>query len=608
MEKSMHQFAAYLEENKIITDGAFGTYFSREDMLPEAANLLAPEEVRKVHLGYLNAKASLLRTNTFASNCHSLSCDEATRKKNIENAVDIARNTVEAFKDKNGEKQIFIAGDIGPIISGGILDVTEKEKEYEQICETFLEKKIDILVFETFPSLTEIAPVIKKIKDRFPRVFILVQFSVNQLGYSNAGLSAKSLLLDVKNFNQEKKYIDATGFNCGVGPGHLYQIMKGLQLPQDLYITALPNANYPKLIQNRIVFLENVEYFSQKMKEIAGLGVDILGGCCGTDPSYIERLNTAIKDERNISGRRFRGQRGILDDIPNNTPLPNAKNAFYKGKENKKLIAVELSPPPNAEDEKIMEAAHLLETFGVDTVTFPDSPSGRTRADSVLIATKVARETSLCVMPHVCCRDKNAIAMRSMLLGAHVNGIKNTLIITGDPVPTMVRNDIKSVFNFDSVGLMKIVNEMNQEEFVQDAFCYGGAINQNRLRLEVEIKRVEKKMAAGATFFFTQPVFEKEDVEKLRQIKEKTGARIFCGIMPLVSLRNARFIQNEMTGIVVSDEIVSRFRENMTKKEGEAVGIAIAKEVMELSKDVVDGYYFSIPFNRVYLLKDILDL
>ena len=604
----MHQFAEYLEQNKIVTDGAFGTYFSREDMLPEAANILAPNDVEKVHLGYLEAGAMFLRTNTFASNCHSLSCNEKDREKNIENAVKIARDAVKTYCEKNGEKQIFIAGDIGPILSGNILDAKEKEKEYEQICETFLSQKVDILIFETFPSLADIAPIIKIIKDKYPQTFVIVQFSVNQLGYSNAGLSAKSLLLDVIRMNQKKKYIDGAGFNCGVGPGHLYQIMKGLQFPQDIYITALPNANYPKLIQNRIVFLENTEYFSQKMIEIAKLGVDILGGCCGTNPNYIEKLKDAISDQINISGQIIRKQRLVNEDTQKNLQMPNAKSAFYKEKEGKKLIAVELSPPPNANDEKIMEAAHLLETFGVDTVTFPDSPSGRTRADSVLIASKVAKETNLCVMPHVCCRDKNAIAMRSMFLGAHVNGIKNALIITGDPVPTMVRNDIKSVFNFDSVGLMKIINEMNQDEFASDAFCFGGAINQNRLRLEVEIGRVEKKMATGATFFFTQPVFGKEDVEKLRQIKEKTGARILCGIMPLVSKKNALFIQNEMAGIVVGDEIVSRFKDQMTKEEGEEVGVSIAKEVMELSKDVVDGYYFSIPFNRVYLLKKILDL
>jgi homocysteine S-methyltransferase len=209
-------------------------------------------------------------------------------------------------------------------------------------------------------------------------------------------------------------------------------------------------------------------------------------------------------------------------------------------------------------------------------------------------------------MPHICCRDKNAIAIRSQFLGAYINGVRNLLLITGDPVPTMIRQDVKSVFNFDAVGLMKIGREMNEEEFKADPMVFGGAINHNRLNLDVEIKRVKRKMEAGATFFFTQPVFSDEDVKKLYKIKKETGARVLCGIMPLVSLKNASFIKNEMAGIHVTDEIIAKYRADMTREEGEAVGIAIARDVMSKTKDIVDGYYFSIPFNRVYLLKEIL--
>ena len=170
-------------------------------------------------------------------------------------------------------------------------------------------------------------------------------------------------------------------------------------------------------------------------------------------------------------------------------------------------------------------------------------------------------------MPHICCRDKNAIAMRSQLLGAHINNINNFLVITGDPIPSVVRASVKSVFNFDSVGLMNIISDMNQEQFADKPVIYGGAINQGRVNFNVELTRVKKKMEAGATFFMTQPVFTDEDISRLRQIKEETGARILCGIMPFVSLRNATFMKNEMTGINVTDEILSRYRADMTKEE-----------------------------------------
>ena len=271
------------------------------------------------------------------------------------------------------------------------------------------------------------------------------------------------------------------------------------------------------------------------------------------------------------------------------------------------LIAVELAPPLGCDDEKLMEAAHLLKVSGVDVLTFPDSPSGRTRADSILMAEKVSAETGICVMPHLCCRDKNAIAIRSQLLGAHINGIYNFLVITGDPIPTLVRASVKSVFNFDSVGLMQIISDMNEAEFVENPVCFGGAINQGRRNLEVEIDRVKKKMKAGASFFLTQPVSSREGVERLRRVKEETGARILCGIMPFVSLKNALFMKNEMTGIDVTDEVLARYREDMTREEGEQAGINLAREVIAWTEDFVDGYYFSFPFNRVHMLREILN-
>lgn len=240
-------------------------------------------------------------------------------------------------------------------------------------------------------------------------------------------------------------------------------------------------------------------------------------------------------------------------------------------------------------------------------LTFPDSPSGRTRADSILMAEKVARETGICVMPHICCRDKNAIAIRSQLLGAHINNIRNFLVITGDPIPSLVRNHVKSVFNFDSVGLMQIINDMNEEQFLNAPICFGGAVNQGRKNLDIEIKRMKKKMDAGCSFFLTQPVSTKESAERVRRIKQETGAKILCGIMPFVSLKNATFMKNEMTGIGVTDEVLARYHKDMTREEGENSGIRLAKEMIALTEDFADGYYFSFPFNRVHMLEKILN-
>ena len=585
----------YLKTTNLITDGAFGTYFAAKYQtqdIPELANITATEKVKKIHEEYLNAGAKFIRTNTFASNKETLQEDFAEVEKNIQAAVEIARDAV------NG-RDAWIAGDIGPIPVNGEEDAAAAADEYYQLAKTFAERGVTVLDFETFADLDGILPAIKKICAEY-EMFIMVSFSVNQFGYSNAGLSARKLLQRAG----EAKEIDAVGFNCGVGPSHMHRILQILEKPEGKLLTALPNAGYPQMVTGRMLFTgDNKDYFVDRMQQMTALGVDMAGGCCGTTPEYIAELAGKLDLTQYPQAKK--------DTEPEKKQAPKEDRSFYHTKEaegrNRKLIAVELAPPMGIDDEKLMDAAHLLQKSGVDVLTFPDSPSGRTRADSILMAEKVARETGMCVMPHICCRDKNAIAMRSQLLGAYINGIQNFLVITGDPIPSMVRTTVKSVFNFDSVGLMQILADMNEEQFTQAPASYGGAINQGRRNLEVEIGRVKKKMAAGATFFLTQPISTQESADRVRRIKEETGARILCGIMPFVSLKNATFMKNEMAGIDVTDEVLARYRADMTREEGEQAGVQLAKEVIVMTEDFADGYYFSFPFNRVTMLEKILN-
>ena len=578
-----------LSRERMIADGAFGTYYAKindTSSLPELANSIAPDKVLAIHKAYIDAGAKIIRTNTFASNTVSFGQGFDAVKDNITNAVAIAREAVKGT-------DVLIAADIGPISGENMIDKVHLEREYKDICKIFRQLGVDIFVFETFAELANIEAAIEMVGEDS---FVITQFAINQFGYSTAGLSARKLIEEAGN----NRYIDACGFNCGVGPGHMKKLIQNLAGKTDKYFTVLPNAGYPQVVSGRMVFSDNnSEYFSEIMKDIAQQGADIVGGCCGTTPEYIRRMADKVSAVPYVK-----------KEIPADETLKESAAidaAFYKGKEGKKLIAVELAPPMGTDDEKLMDAAFLLKSKGVDVLTFPDSPSGRTRADSVLVAEKVSRETGMCVMPHICCRDKNAIAMRSQLLGAHINDINNFLVITGDPIPSVVRTTVKSVFNFDSVGLMNIMSDMNQEQFAARPVIYGGAINQGRVNFKVELDRVKEKIAAGATFFMTQPVFSEEDIERLRTIKKETDARILCGIMPFVSLRNATFMKNEMTGINVTDEVLSRYRADMTKEEGEQTGIDIAKEIIARTTDFVDGYYFSFPFNRVYMLEKILE-
>ncbi len=591
-----------LQQRKLICDGAFGTYYTQKydtKELPESANVLHPERVKEIHGEYLDAGADIIRTNTYACNTVVFRQDMEQVKALIRQGYALAKDAVsECKKTLNGTKleEIYIAADIGPIPCENIGDKENIRQEYVEICKTFLEAGAGLFLFETFGDLEDILPALSLIGDT---AFVIVQFSINQFGYSNAGLSARKLMEEAENCEA----IDAMGFNCGVGPGHMQKIIRGLDLSGKKFLTALPNAGYPQTVSYRMFFSnQNIDYFASKINDIAEDGADIVGGCCGTTPEYIAKISSLVDCVQK--------KKKVKSKAKTSQAVAKCNHAFFAAKEaeksGKKLIAVELAPPMGCDDEKLMDAAHMLRKSGVDVLTFPDSPSGRTRVDSILMAGKVFRETGICVMPHICCRDKNVIAIRSQLLGAHINQIYNFLVITGDPIPSMVRESVKSVFNFDSVGLMQMINDMNEVQFGEAPVCYGGAINQGRRNLEVEIQRVKKKMAAGAGFFLTQPVTSKESAERVRKIKEETGARILCGIMPFVSLKNALFMKNEMTGIAVSEEVLSKYREDMTREEGEQAGIAFAKEMISQMEDFADGYYFSFPFNRVHMLKEIL--
>lgn len=585
----------YLKKSKLIADGSFGTYYSQKYKtvdIPEYANITAPQRISEIHTEYINSGAKLIRTNTFASNTYSLDCSIEKVKENIKAAYKIAKEAVE-----QSGKEIFIAGNIGPVPAVFQPDFEAVEEEYYQIAKTFIDEGADILCFETFTQSEHIMPAIKRIKEEC-NPFIIVQFCVNQYGYSEAGESAERLVSETA----FSKCVDAVGLNCGVGPAHMQQILSKINLNNNCFATAMPNAGYPLLVRNRVKYADNPIYFASKVNGMALLGADIIGGCCGTTPDYIREVAKTIDLTPTVKSDETSAN--------NENEKPVIKKSFFRNADgtikDKKLIAVELAPPFGADDKKLLEAAHMLKGLGVDVLTFPDSPSGRTRIDSVLMAQKVKNVTGFEVMPHICCRDKNAIAMRSTFLGASINGINNFLIITGDPIPVMARQVVKSVFNFDSVGLMRIADEMNSEALKDSPLTYGGAINQSRRRIESEIKRVQKKMEAGAEFFLTQPVFTAEDAERLRRVKEETGARILCGIMPLVSRKNALFMKNEISGVNVTDEVIERYPENADREDGENVGVELAKEMIAATRDFADGYYFSFPFNRTYLLKRII--
>ncbi len=592
----------YLKTNRLIPDGSMGTYYcdivNQTGTISELANQFDSDVIKKIHMDYIAAGSKILRTNTFAANRAILRVKEQEQKELIKSACRIAKTAVKEVREASKDKQdIWIFGDIGPIPENAETLEEDVLNEYRMMCDIFLDEGMDGIHFETFSSLHYIEKLLPYIKNKNKDIFIITSFSVNKNGYTGAGISAQRILSKVSEFDE----VDACGLNCGVGSGHMYQILKKITLPANKYIYASPNAGYPEQMQNRMVFMDNAFYFAENMKRIAELGVEILGGCCGTTPEYIAKLNKIIQLKAPVV-LKMQSQ-PLVDSTQNLVGENEFHRLLHSGR---KVIAVELDPPYDANIDQVMECAHVLKNSGADIITFADSPLGRSRVDSILMSIKIAEETGLRVMPHICCRDRNMISMRSTLLGAYIHGIRNLLLVTGDPVPGDSRVNTTGVFDYNSMQLMDFVKEMNLEHFRHEPFCYGGALNHGRGNIDKIIERMKRKIDAGASYFLTQPIYSKEDVERIKVIKEKVNTKILCGIMPLVSYRNACFIKNEFKGINVPDEVVDRYHPDMSKQEAEVVGAQIAREVMELLEPIADGYYFMLPFNRVSLMEKIL--
>lgn len=601
----------YLSRNRLLTDGAMGTYYSdlenNRELISEFANLTAPDKIKKIHKDYLAAGAMLLRTNTFAANTKVLSLQRDELKKMLHSAVQIAKEAVaEHLKGLNSTAQTtncctpFIAGDIGPIPAGSDIEEEEAFTEYCFIADELICAGVDAILFETFPEETTILRVAEYIKEKHPDLFIMAEITVGMSGYGKSGMSASRLLESLA----RNAAVDACGFNCGIGSGHMIQLLKSLRLPKDKYLMVSPNAGYPEILQSRMVFMNNAEYFAKNMREIAEFGIDIIGACCGTTPLYISKTAKEISELGGVTHNMLTLR--PVENV-NNCNEQNESNSFMRlFQKKRKVVAVEIDPPYDENDSKILAAAKVLKDCDVDILTLADSPMGRSRIDSLLMAVKLHRITGMPVMPHICCRDKNMIAMRSNILGAYVNDIRNVLLVTGDPVSSDIRTKTTGVFDYNSIQLMNFVKTMNEEHFSKEPLVYGGALNYRYANVDKIIERMERKIASGARYFLTQPIFTDADVERIALLRSLVNTKILCGIMPLISYRNAYFIKHEMSGIHLPDEILLRYREDMTRKEAEITGAEIASEIIEKLSEFADGYYIMLPFNRASLMKKIV--
>ncbi|RDU25247.1 bifunctional homocysteine S-methyltransferase/methylenetetrahydrofolate reductase [Anaerosacchariphilus polymeriproducens] len=592
----------YLKKNRLITDGSMGTYYEslagEEDSIVERANANNPVQIKKIHLEYIKSGARLIRTNTFATNSMFFQTEQEI-VSNIKAGYSIAKEAV-----KESGENVFIGADIGPISEEQSREYEETVNEYKLIIDSFLEEGASIFVFETFSELNAIQDVTEYIKEKNPEAFILVQCAFDRSGYTKLGLSLKRMVKILGNMDS----VDAYGLNCGVAPTHMFEFFQRVEFPNDKFITALPNASYPVALRGKTVYSDNVSYYVEMLQRIDTLGIDIIGGCCGTTPKHIQLLVQKLKDKQR-SKKKINKDLAAGVEVNNKTTIKNEEeNHFIKKiRSGEKVFVVELDPPFDQDDRKVVDGARILKEARVDAITLSDSPLARARADATHLAVKLQNEMGIPVIAHMTCRDKNVIGLRSILLGSYINNLRNFLFVTGDPIPRGERDKIKSVYEFNSIKLMEYVKSMNEDLFLNQEISYGGALNYHGVNLDNIAERMKKKMEAGAEYFLTQPIYTKDDMERIQELKVKTNGKIICGIMPLVSYRNASFIKNEMPGINVSDEIMEQYKPEMSKEESEETAIRISVGIAKQLYESADGFYFMTPFNRVYLIRTILE-
>ena len=558
-----------LQTRPLLFDGAMGTYYKAAPGVEcEQANLTDPAGVLAVHREYLAAGADAVKTNTF-----SLPRLAAAR-----------------------ETGAAVFADLGPAPD---TEAVPAGQVYTAVAKQFAALGARNFLFETLSSDAGLLDAVGAIKAEVPDAFVLVSFAVLPDGYTREGMYCKDLARRM----QESGIVDAVGLNCVSAPGAMRTLAK--QLRGTLPLSVMPNAGYPVVTRTQVKYQGRPEYFAKELGRLAAEGtVQILGGCCGTTPAHIAALRAELYSlpvvEKTTPTEEF-------STVKEQT-VENEDAFLRKLNAGEKVIAIELDSPRNADLTGYLEGAKKLQAAGADLLTIADCPIAQARMDSSLVACRVHRELGLCTLPHMTCRDRNLNATKALLLGLYAEGVREVLAITGDPIPTAERDEVKNVYQFNSRKLAQyIVSLAGEGREMPGPMTVFGALNLNARNFDVELRRAKEKLENGMSGFLTQPVLSAQAVENLRKSRETLGAdaKILAGIMPVVSQRNAIFMENEINGIHVEDWIIEKFA-GLDRVQGEELGLAISLEMAKAALPYADGLYLMTPFNRVALMERLI--
>jgi homocysteine S-methyltransferase len=605
---------AIADEHVYLFDGAMGTMLYAKGVFInkcyDELNLRNPEIVLEVHKQYVRAGAEILETNTYGANrikLRSFGIEDDLREINERGAA-IAR---EAAGDS-----VFVAGAIGPlgirIEPYGPTSLDEAREYFREQAAALRDAGVDLFVLETMSNIAEIEQGILAIRD-ICSLPIVAQMTIGNDGRTIYGDVPRTIAqrLDVAG-------ADVIGLNCSVGPDVMLDAIEEITAVTAKKISAQPNAGLPREVNGRQMYMASPDYMAKYAKRLIHKGVKFLGGCCGTTPEHIKVMADAV---RPLSPRRSfvvieHGADEKNSESKTAVPFAERSNWGKKIAAGEFVTTIEIVPPKGPNPDKMIDSVHAIRAAGVDAVNVPDGPRAQNRMGAIAVAVLLQQRVGIETVLHYCCRDRNLLGMHSDMLGCAALGLRNLLLITGDPPKMGPYPDATAVFDIDSIGLTNMANLMNHgldlggNPFGEPTkFTIGVGVNPGHLDLDYELRRLDWKVKAGAEYAITQPVFDAAVLEKFLAQIQGMHLPVIAGIWPLLSYRNAQFMNNEVPGVSVTDEVMERMRiaSEKSKEHGLREGIAIARETLERVRHRVAGVQVSAPLGRVDLALQVFE-
>src|SRR5215212_6178316 len=605
---------AIADEHVYLFDGAMGTMLYSKGVFInkcyDELNLRNPEIVLEVHKQYVRCGAEILETNTYGANrvkLHAFGIDDEL--------IAINRSAVEIARSAAGDR-VYVAGAMGPlgirIEPYGPTSEEEARDFFREQAEALRDAGVDLFVLETFSNVAEVEQGIAAIRD-VCTLPIVAQMTIGPDGRTIYGDTPRTIAQRL-----DRAGADVIGLNCSVGPDVMLDAVEEMNGVTAKKISCQPNAGLPREVNGRQMYMASPDYMGKYAKRLIHKGVKFIGGCCGTTPEHIKVIADAV---RPLSPRRsfvIVERNGKDAPPPGHEPAPLETRSRWGHKlaNGEFVTTIEIVPPKGPNPDAMIESVKKIRDAGVNAVNVPDGPRAQNRMGAIAVAVLLQQRVGIETVLHYCCRDRNLLGMHSDLLGCAALGLHNLLIITGDPPKMGPYPEATAVFDIDSIGLTNMVSLLNQGLDLGEnpfgeptTFTIGVGVNPGHLDLEYELRRLEWKAKAGAEYAITQPVFDVRQLEHFLGRIETMRLPIVAGIWPLLSYRNAQFMNNEVPGVSVPDDVMERMRiaSERSKEHGLREGVAIARETLERVRDRVAGVQVSAPLGRVDLALQVFE-